>query len=165
MVVEIPSGSSDKWEVNKSSGVLEWEQVGEQPRVINYLSYPANYGFTPQTLLDIAFGGDGDPLDIIALGPAMERGKAIPVRIIGILRMVDRGQQDDKLIGVIKGSVFENLKDIKELDARFPGVTDIIQHWFSNYKGQGLVKCNGFGGYTEASIVLGAAIEGYRRQK
>lgn len=165
MIVEVPAGSVDKWEINKGTGQLEWEVVDGKHRIVNYLGMPANYGFVPQTILDEKFGGDGDALDILALGPAFERGTLVPVRIIGILRMVDRGEQDDKVVAVAKGTVFENLTDIDELESQFPGVTEIIHHWFSNYKGQGLVQCHGFGDREEARVVLNAAIEAYRRNR
>ena len=50
-VIEIPSGTRQKWEINKKTGVLEWEQVAGKGRIVEYLGYPGNYGFIPKTLL------------------------------------------------------------------------------------------------------------------
>ncbi|MBX2927423.1 MAG: inorganic diphosphatase [Saprospiraceae bacterium] len=78
VVIEIPAGTNQKWEVNKVSGQIEWEQIAPDSfRVIDYLAYPANYGFVPQTLLSEASGGDGDPLDVFVLGPAISRGTIV----------------------------------------------------------------------------------------
>jgi inorganic pyrophosphatase len=104
VVVEIPAGTNAKWEVVKESGRLEWEQRGGRPRVFDYLAYPGNYGMVPRTLLPKELGGDGDPLDVIVLGPALERGSVVAVRLIGILELLDGGEQDDKLIAVLPGA-------------------------------------------------------------
>ena len=72
VVVEIPTGSVQKWEVDKTSGNLKWEFVDGKPREVKYLGYPGNYGMIPRTLLPKELGGDGDPLDVIVLGPAVE---------------------------------------------------------------------------------------------
>ena len=74
MIVEIPTGTNEKWEVNKTSGFIERDSINGEPRTIQYLSYPGNYGFIPQTLLSKKEGGDGDPLDILVIGEAVERG-------------------------------------------------------------------------------------------
>ena len=55
-VIEIPSGTLDKWELNKSNGRIEWELVNNVPRIINYLGYPGNYGMIPRTLLSKEHG-------------------------------------------------------------------------------------------------------------
>ena len=165
MVVEIPAGSSDKWEVNKGTGELEWEQVDGIPRVVNYLAYPANYGFIPQTLLDAASGGDGDPLDVLALGAAVQRGAVIPVKIIGMLRMQDSGEHDDKLIGIMADSPFKDVDCLEDLIRLYPGVTGIIETWFGNYKGTDRVNTSGFATKDEAIGVLSRAVSDYRLNK
>jgi inorganic pyrophosphatase len=141
VVVEIPAGTNQKWEVNKSSGYLEWERINvDSLRTINYLPYPANYGFVPQTLLSKGSGGDGDPLDVFLLDAALERGEVIPSRIIAVIKMLDRGEQDDKLIAVPSGSHFASVHSLEELLVIYPGVIEILSSWLSNYKGEGLVE-------------------------
>ena len=141
VVVEIPTGTNQKWEVNKTSGHLEWERVNDDSlRTINYLPYPANYGFVPQTLLSRESGGDGDPVDVFLLGSALERGEVIPSRIIAVINMLDRGEQDDKLLAVAPDSQFALVYSLEDLTLFYPGVTEILLTWLSNYKGESLVE-------------------------
>ena len=141
VVVEIPAGTNQKWEVNKSSGHLEWERVNvDSLRTINYLPYPANYGFVPQTLLTKESGGDGDPLDVFILGAALERGEVIPSRIIAVIKMLDRGEKDDKLLAVAPDSQFASVYSPEDLILFYPGVIEILTTWLSNYKGEGFVE-------------------------
>ena len=68
-IVEIPTGTSAKWEVSKDDPkAVYWEYKNDKPRVVNYLGYPRNYGAIPGTALPKELGGDGDPLDVIMLG-------------------------------------------------------------------------------------------------
>ena len=60
-VVEIPAGTNAKWEVDKATGGLHWEQKDGRPRVVQYLAYPGNYGMIPSTSLPYEIGGDGEP--------------------------------------------------------------------------------------------------------
>ena len=83
-----------------------------KPRTINYEPYPINYGMIPRTALPTRIGGDGDPLDIIVLGPPLTQGDVVQVKIIGIMKMTDFGERDDKIIAVPINSElaqFENL--------------------------------------------------------
>ena len=68
VVIEIPSGTNEKWEVSKLSGSIVREFYMGKPRDINFGPYPVNYGMLPRTVLPISRGGDGDPLDIFVLG-------------------------------------------------------------------------------------------------
>jgi inorganic pyrophosphatase len=163
-VIEIPAGSIQKWEVDKQDGILKWERVGEKPRKIQYLGYPANYGMIPGTILSESLGGDGDPLDVIILGPPVERGKVVRCKVIGVLYLMDRGESDDKLIAVTPGNAFSDINSLPELDETYPGVKDILLTWFSHYKGPGKIISNGFGEKDEATSILEAAIEAYEKQ-
>ena len=81
VVIEIPSGTRQKWEVNKITGQIEWEQLSSGLyRVVDYLPYPANYGFVPQTTLPKSSGGDGDPVDVFVLGSSVNREEIIKAR-------------------------------------------------------------------------------------
>jgi inorganic pyrophosphatase len=161
-VVEIPTGTTAKWEVDKSDGNLKWEFKKGSPRVVKYLGYPGNYGMIPGTLLAEEKGGDGDPLDVLILGTALPRGSVVEVRIIGLLNMLDKGKQDDKLIAVMNGDVFDSVDTIKQLNKEFPGVSAIIESWFSNYKGQKKIETRGYSGRKEARRVLDEALADYK---
>ena len=161
VVVEIPAGTNAKWEVVKESGTLEWQQRDGRPRVVSYLAYPGNYGMIPRTLLPTELEGDGDPLDVIILGPALERGSVAAVKLIGVLELLDGGAQDDKLIAVQPGESLGEVSNLAELDVRYAGVSQIIELWFSNYKGPGRMEAKGFGDLNRAEQILDAAIAAY----
>ena len=161
-VIEIPTGTIDKWELNKSSGQLEWEIVNGKPRKVNYLGYPGNYGFIPQTLLSKEQGGDGDPLDVLILGPAVERGSIQKCKIIGVLKLTDHTENDDKIIAVSQNSKMYKVNDILEMENEFKGVLDIVEIWFKNYKGQRFLNSRGYRGKAEANSIINKAIEQYK---
>ena len=164
VLVEIPSGTNGKWEVNKETGNLDWEFKKSAPRVVQYLPYPSNYGMIPQTLSPEEIGGDGDPLDVLLLGEAVPRGAYVKGKLIGVMYMKDHGETDDKLLAVAEGSPFENVNSVSELAEQFPGTLTILQTWFVNYKGIGEdMKVTGFANKTEADKVLNNAIDGYNR--
>jgi inorganic pyrophosphatase len=165
VVIEIPAGTTGKWEVTKPEGELRWEIRDGKPRVVQYLGYPANYGMIPRTLLPKELGGDGDPLDVMILGDAMARGSVVPARLIGVMNMLDGGEQDDKLIAVRPDSPFGKVTNLADLDAQFPGATTILRTWFTNYKGPGKIVVPGFADLPEAQKILSAAIEAYHPPK
>ncbi len=164
-LIEIPAGTIEKWELNKSTGKIQHEIVDGKPRIVNYLGYPGNYGLIPGTLLSKEKGGDGDPLDVLVLGPPAQRGQLLECKIIGVLNLLDGGEQDDKLIAVSPDSPLCGLNNIHELRNRYPGVTEIIQLWFTNYKGKGKMEHQGFGDTDEALWLLDAAIQEYQINK
>ena len=108
-MIEIPAGTLEKWEYNKSTRDIELELINIKPRIFSYLGYPANYGMIPKTLLPKKYGGDGDPLDVIVIGPAEPRGSIVKCKIIGVLYLIDNFEQDDKLIAISSKSGWEIL--------------------------------------------------------
>jgi len=154
VVVEIPTGTIAKWEVTKPEGVLKWEFKNDKPREVKYLGYPGNYGMIPGTLLSEESGGDGDPLDVIVLGPTAERGEVVQAKLIGVLKLLDNGEQDDKLIAVEQEAPLFEVNSIQELNENFNGITDIVETWFTNYKGPGEIKSLGYGETEEALNIL-----------
>mgnify|MGYP003778949933 FL=1 len=161
-LIEIPAGTIDKWELNKSSGKLEWESINGKPRKVNYIGYPGNYGMIPSTLLSKESGGDGDPLDILVLGPSTPRGSIVKCKIIGVLYLLDRGERDDKLIAISADSPLVDINNINELEYSYHGVLEIVKLWFENYKGHDLIKSPGYGNKTKAIDILKDAIEQYK---
>lgn len=165
VVIEIPAGTTAKWEVTKPDGALEWKFKKGKPRVVKYLAYPGNYGMVPQTLLPEELGGDGDPLDVIVLGPAVPRGSVVNAKVLGVLKLIDRGEQDYKIIAVFKKSPLHKANNLRELNSRFPGATTIVEIWFLNYKGPGKMKSKGYGEVNEAMKVINTAVEAFSTQK
>ncbi|MBF0198874.1 MAG: inorganic diphosphatase [Planctomycetes bacterium] len=163
VIIEIPAGTAAKWEVHKESGDLKWEFKNNKARIVNYLAYPANYGMIPQTILPKELGGDGDPLDVIVLGPALARGSHIEARLIGMLKLLDGGEQDDKCLAVTPNSSFSHIHSIDELNQQYPGVLQIIELWFSHYKGPNKMAAKGFVGPDKAYHILQESISAYKQ--
>jgi inorganic pyrophosphatase len=137
-IIEIPAGSRAKWQVQKGSKdrFIEWERQNGQLRVIDFLPYPANYGSIPGTLADKQQGGDGDPLDVWVLGDALPMGATVQVRLIGMIRMLDDGEIDDKYLAVLpEDPGFGTITDLVSLGQHYPAVLAILETWLSNYKG------------------------------
>lgn len=122
-VVEIPKGSRNKYEYDKDKEAFALDRVLYAP-----FHYPAEYGIIPQTLWD-----DGDPMDILVLmdQPTFP-GCIIETRIIGVMRMIDNGDSDDKIIGVpVNDPRFNDVKDIKDLPQAF---LNEVSQFFQDYK-------------------------------
>lgn len=161
VLIEIPGGTLEKWELDKSDGSLKIEFIDSIPRKVNYLGYPCNYGMIPSTLLPKDLGGDGDPLDVMVLGDPIARGTIIECKIIGVLHLLDRGEKDDKLIAVKEGTPFYSLNNIEALDTNYNGILEILKLWFTNYKGPDKMEFKGYGDYETALKILNAAAEAY----
>jgi inorganic pyrophosphatase len=166
VVIEIPAGTTAKYETNKDSGMLELEQKGGAPRYVQYLGYPVNYGAIPRSVLLKSKGGDGDSVDVLVLGPSVPRGSVVRGRVIGVLSLVDTGELDDKAIVVMENSPFAKVKSVADLDAKFPGVTSILQTWFTSYKGYGkdgklMLSSTGYKDRAAAIKLIGDAILDY----
>ena len=139
-VIEIPSGTDAKWETDKNSGQLYQPNENGKPRTVHYLPYVANYGFVPQTLSDPEKGGDGDPLDVVVLGPQLAKGAIVPTHAVGVIRLVDHGEQDDKLVLVPNHGPFKDVRTLNQLKHDFPGVLGILETWFLHYKPLGKMR-------------------------
>lgn len=154
VIIEIPTGTNQKWEVNEETGQLEWEIKNGKRRVVNYLSYPANYGMIPNTILPESEGGDGDPLDIIVLGEAIERGSIIKTKILGVLYLLDNNETDHKIIAIPVDSKIFKINTIDELEDNYTGILDILKLWFTCYKRNNKLKSNGFGSQKRAFEII-----------
>ena len=123
VVIEIPKGSKLKYELDKASGMLRVDRV-----LHSSVIYPANYGFMPRTYCD-----DGDPLDVLVLGSEQVVPMAITVaRPIGLMRMIDSGNPDDKIVAVHQDDpAFEEYSDIGQLPRH---VARELRRFFQDYK-------------------------------
>ncbi|MCO4743251.1 MAG: inorganic diphosphatase [Proteobacteria bacterium] len=123
VVIEIPRGSKVKYELDKPTGLLRADRV-----LYSAVHYPANYGFLPRS-----YCGDGDPLDVLVLGnlPVVPL-TILEVRAIGVMRMIDEGDPDDKIIAVhTTDPAFNEYTDIKDLPKH---MFREIQRFFEDYK-------------------------------
>ena len=163
VVIEIPSGTSEKWEVSKLNGSIVREFYMGKPRDIEFGPYPVNYGILPRTVLPISRGGDGDPLDIFVLGSPLTRGEVVKVRPIGVVKMNDTGDQDDKIIAVHSKSEFNQINNIEHLNSQHPEILKNIKYWFENYKGKNVVEFVNFGSAIEAKELIELSQNYYKR--
>jgi inorganic pyrophosphatase len=122
-IIEIPRGSRAKYEIDKESGLIKLDRV-----IYASMYYPLNYGFIPQTL-----GEDGDPLDIVVLTQVSVVPLClIPSKVIGVMQMIDRGENDEKIIAVAEQDPsVSNIDDVKDLPAH---LISELRHFFENYK-------------------------------
>jgi inorganic pyrophosphatase len=122
-VVEIPFGSRNKYELDKTTGLMKLDRV-----LYSSVHYPGDYGFIPRTLHE-----DGDPLDVLVLVkeptfPAC----MIDVRPIGVLRMLDRGEPDDKILAApLHDPYYEEFFDIADIPRH---VLKEVEYFFLTYK-------------------------------
>lgn len=122
-IIEIPKGTRAKYEMDKDSGLLRLDRV-----LYSAMYYPANYGFIPQS-----YCGDKDPLDILVLSQIDFVPMCIvPAKVIGVMRMLDNGDADDKIIAVAQGDPsVSHINDISELPAHF---ISELRSFFEDYK-------------------------------
>ena len=122
-VIEIPRGSRNKYELDKDSGYLKLDRV-----LYSAVHYPGDYGFVPRTLHE-----DGDPLDILVrINEPTFPGCQIEVRPVGVLKMLDRGEPDDKILSVPVNDPFHGeYFDIADMPQHYLAE---IEHFFSIYK-------------------------------
>lgn len=123
VVVEIPAGSRNKYELDKETGMFKLDRVLFSP-----MHYPGDYGMIPQTL-----GEDNDPLDgLVLMNLPTFPGCLIEARPIGVLKMIDSGEADDKILCVPKDDI--RYKDFKDLSSVPKPILDEIGHFFQVYK-------------------------------
>lgn len=124
-LVEIPSGGSVKYELHAGSGRMEVDRFLSMP-----VTYPANYGVLPCTLAE-----DGDALDVMILTrEPLAPGTLIRVRPVGLLRMLDRGEEDHKLLAVPLANVDPGFAGVREMDDLPEEVLARIEAFFRVYK-------------------------------
>ena len=123
VIIEIPRGSQNKYEIDKETGIIALDRVLHTAQ-----AYPFDYGFVPQTLWD-----DGDALDVVLLttNPLLP-GILVHARPVAILPMVDGGEADEKVIAVPADDPrFADIKDLGDLNKH---TLREIAHFFETYK-------------------------------
>jgi len=134
VVIEKPSGSIEKWEVNQTGEAIELDIKNNDFGHINYLGYPANYGFVPKTFLPASIGGDDDLVNAIVLGSQLQTGQIVRCNVIGMLNINDQNSIDNIVVCIEKTSFLNKFNSIKDLKSMSPGILEIIEIWFKNYK-------------------------------
>ena len=122
-IVEIPKGSTNKYELDKETGLLRLDRV-----LYSAVYYPADYGFIPRTYCD-----DGDPLDVMILSQEPVHPLTIvEARAIGVMRMRDDKGLDDKIVAIsVRDPSFADYTHVNQLPAH---VMRQIRRFFEDYK-------------------------------
>ena len=154
VVIEVPMGSKNKYELDKETGLLKLDRV-----LYSAVHYPANYGFIPRTFCE-----DGDPLDALVLSQeAVVPLTIIEARAIGVMRMRDEKGLDDKIIAVsVRDPAFADYTDHPQL----PGyILREVRRFFEDYKilEHKQVVIENFMGPTDAFRIVADALDMYRR--
>ena len=123
VIIEIPNGSRNKFEYDKALDIFRLDRALHSP-----IFYPGDYGFAPRTL-----ALDDDPLDVLILvtEPTFT-GCLVVARPIGLLKMIDDGKQDDKVLAVPVGE--PEYADVHNYTQIFAHLLRKIQHFFETYK-------------------------------
>ena len=155
-IIEIPKGSKGKYELDKESGLLKLDRV-----LYSSVHYPANYGFIPRTYCD-----DQDPLDILVICSIdVDPLCIIESKVIGVMRMVDDDEEDDKIIAVAEKDMAVNyINDISELP---PHTIVELRRFFEDYKKleHKHVVVEEFLNRKEAYRIINQAVELYEKMK
>lgn len=154
VIVEIPKGSPNKYEVDKETGLIKLDRA-------NYSSapYPFDYGFAPQTYWE-----DGDPLDVIVLTTfPLAPGILVTVRPVAVMEMIDSGDSDYKIIAVpVEDKRWDDVKDLGDINAHS---LKEFQHFFETYKAlkgkPAPVEIKGIKGKDEAIAAVKKSVELY----
>jgi inorganic pyrophosphatase len=156
-VVEIPEGSRLKVEWDREHAAFKLDRV--EPAIF---AKPCNYGFIPQTLDE-----DGDELDTLIICPEpLATGVWLEATIIGVMKFVDDGEVDDKIVVVPAdnrddGNAIKSLEDIPQLVKQ-------LEHHFTHYKDlkkPGSTTVTGWGDVEEAKKIIAESIERYNQSK
>ena len=154
VVIEIPKGSKNKYELDKETGLLRLDRV-----LYSAVHYPADYGFIPRTFCD-----DGDPLDVLVLGQEPVYPLTIvEARAVGAMRMRDEKGIDDKIVAVsVRDPAFADYTDHAQLPVH---VLRQLRRFFEDYKvlEQKQVVVEDLIGPAQALVVIREALELYRK--
>jgi inorganic pyrophosphatase len=122
-IIEIPMGSSVKYELDKETGMLRLDRI-----LYSAVYYPANYGFIPQTLAE-----DDDPLDVLVLcQEAVAPLTLVHARAIGLMTMIDSGKKDHKILAVaVNDPEYNGFREAHELPTHR---LTMLRRFFQDYK-------------------------------
>jgi len=155
VVVEIPKGSKNKYELDKETGMISLDRP-----LFSAQDYPFDYGFVPQTLWD-----DGDALDVVLLTTyPLAPGILVKARAVAIMNMIDAGENDEKVIAVPTSDPrWKGVQDIADIN---PHTLKEIEHFFSTYKNlqNKKVEISGFEGKDKATEAFQKGVEAYKNK-
>ena len=151
-VIEISAGTNAKVEYDKNLRLFSTSLRNGKERIIDFLAYPANYGFIPSTYSDPANGGDGDALDIMILSSTLKSGDIVEFIPIGMIKMIGAGEEDFKIIAIPARKDLRTIQaeNYQQLSENYPGALNILETWFSNYDLEDNTVIQGWGDEKDA---------------
>lgn len=153
VVIEIPKGEHNKYEVDEATGLIKLDRVLHSP-----LFYPADYGFVPATKAP-----DGDHLDVlVATDSPTFPGCLLEARPLGVLKMSDEKGLDDKLVAVpLNNPHYKNIEKLEDLTEHF---LKEMAHFFEQYKKleEKLVTVRGYGSLEEAEKLIEESYKAFK---
>lgn len=157
VIIEIPKGSNNKYEIDKDTGLIKLDRA-------NYTAaaYPFDYGFVPQTLWE-----DNDPLDVIVLTTyPLSPGILVTVRPVAVMDMIDSGEGDAKIIAVpVDDKRWDDVQDLGDLNKH---MLKEYQHFFETYKDlkgkPAVVEIRGIQGKAEALAAIRKSVDLYQKK-
>jgi len=167
-LIEIPKMTKPKMEVATKEPSNPIAQDVKKGKLRDYHG-PIfwNYGMFPQTWEDpnvehpvTKCSGDNDPVDVVEIGSAaLQQGTVEPVKVLGVLAMIDDGELDWKVIAIsTNDALAKELNDIADVEAKCPGVISGIREWFRWYKTPDGKPLNAFG-FAEKALDKATAME------
>src|SRR3989338_4656984 len=157
VIVEIPKGSNNKYELDKDTGLIKLDRAN-----YNSAAYPCEYGFIPQTLWE-----DGDAIDVLLLATyPIHPGVLVNARSVGLMSMTDGGESDDKIICVpVDDMRWNDVNDLTDLNQH---TLKEFKHYFETIKqlkGKPVeVTVHGFKNRQEARAAIGKSVELYKKK-
>lgn len=159
-VTEIPAGGIIKYETDAKTGFIVADRFQSMP-----VAYPANYGSLTQSL-----GGDNDPLDVLFYTRApLQPGTLIKLRPIGVLKMIDGGEEDDKIVAVPASKIDPTYDEIQSLSDLPKIELQRLEAFFRVYKqlpdGRKKVELNGFQDAAAAKTEIKKAYDAWKAKQ
>ncbi|MEK7452765.1 MAG: inorganic diphosphatase [Patescibacteria group bacterium] len=155
IIIEIPKGSSNKYEIDKETGLMRLDRV-----LYSAMFSPMDYGFLPQT-----YWHDGDPLDVLVMTTyTLLPGILVEVRPVAVVRMIDSGDRDEKIIAVPTGDPrFNGIKDVSDIEEH---ILAELKHYYEHYKDlqNKKVKITSIDGLLEAKKVILEGVKLYKEK-
>ncbi|MCB0644116.1 MAG: inorganic diphosphatase [Phaeodactylibacter sp.] len=145
-VIEIPAGTNLKMEYHADRQAFLPDSIDGKVRYVNFLPYPANYGFIPSTYMAQQRGGDGDPLDIVVIAEALPSQSILETIPIATLRLLDDGEIDTKIIAVPADPKLRVIQatNYQDFVIHYDAARAILENWFLSYKGIGRTELLGW---------------------
>lgn len=131
-VIEIPAGTNLKISYCILSHRFRVETMDGAERKVNYLPYPANFGFIPSTLINKAGEGKGDMIDVVVISDKLEVGTVIEIIPVGMLVIKDDFLTDYKVLAIPSDMKMQvvSVNTFPELNSTYPRLTEILEEWF-----------------------------------